>query len=313
MKILFRDQIEKSLSIPQALSAIEEGFVTYSRGEAIIPPVASLFFESPPGECHIKYGYAKNGKYYVVKIASGFSENPKNGFPSNQGLMLLFDKQTGVPICTLFDEGYLTDVRTAMAGALVAKCLSPKNITCVGIVGTGAQAFYQLKFLTHATTCRKAMLWGRDLEKAKKLAKHHCLNDWTIQVVTDLEKVTAECNLIVTTTSSSKPFVFATHIKPGTHITAIGADEIGKQELDEEIFVKADKVIVDSRSQCMKRGDVSYALKKGLISKEKLAELGEVLVNPSLGRTSDDQITVCDLTGIAIQDLKIAEHIYSLS
>ncbi len=312
MKILSREQIENSLSIPQILEAIEQGFITYSRGEAVIPPVASLHFTSPPGDCHIKYGYARSGKYYVVKIASGFYDNPKQGLPSNNGLMLLFDKQTGNPICALLDEGYLTDIRTAAASCIAAKCLAPKNVSCVGIVGTGSQAYYQLKLLSFATKCRRAMIWGRDREKARKMTRQDDLNEWTFEIANDLEQLTAECNLIVTTTASSHPLLLADHIKPGTHITAVGADDIGKQELDENIFMRAEKVIVDSRSQCAAFGDVSHALKKGVIGPEKLVELGEVLTNPSLGRTSDSQITVCDLTGVAIQDLQIAESIYSV-
>lgn len=311
MKILSREQIEKALSIPKVLKAIEQGFILYSQREAVIPPIGSLHFDQPPGDCHIKYGYSKRGKHYVVKIASGFYENPKHGLPSNNGLMLLFDKQTGKPACILLDEGYLTDIRTAAAGYVAAKFLAPKNVACVGIAGTGAQAYYQLKFLSSVTQCRKAMIWGRDIEKAKKLAKHPDLSEWSIEVAKDLEQLASECNLIVTTTASSHPLLFAEHIKPGTHITAVGADDIGKQELDEKIFIKADKVIVDSRSQCAAFGDVSHALKKGLIQLEKLVELGEVLTNPSLGRTSDNQITVCDLTGIAIQDLQIAESVFS--
>lgn len=312
MKILSREQIEKTLSIPQILEAIEQGFITYSRGEAVIPPVASLHFTSPPGDCHIKYGYAKNGKYYVVKIASGFYANPKQGLPSNNGLMLLFDKQTGNPICALLDEGYLTDIRTAAAGCIAAKCLAPQTVSCIGIVGTGSQAYYQLKLLSFATKCRKAMIWGRDVEKAQKMAKHPELNEWTFEIAKDLEQLTAECNLIVTATASSHPLLLADQIQPGTHITAVGADDIGKQELHESIFMRAEKVIVDSRSQCAAFGDVSHAVKKGVIKPEKLIELGEVLTNPSLGRTSDSQITVCDLTGVAIQDLQIAESVYSV-
>ena len=128
--------------------------------------------------------------------------------------------------------------------------------------------------------------------------------------ITRLEQVTAECNLIVTTTTSSHPLLFADQVRPCTHITAVGADDIGKQEIDEKIFVKAEKVIVDSRCQCSAFGDVSHALKKGLIESEKLIELGEVLTNSSLGRASESQITVCDLTGIAIQDLQIAQSVY---
>ena len=310
MKILTREQIEQDLSIPPILEAIEQGFVIYSRGEAVIPPVAALHFDHPSGDCHIKYGYAKNGKYYVVKIASGFHDNPKLGLPAGNGLMLLFDKQTGRLLAVLLDEGYLTDIRTAAAGCVAAKYLAPKNISCIGIVGTGAQGYYQLKLLSFVTKCRKAMIWGRDASKAKKMKEHPGLRDWEIEIAKDLDQLTTACNLIVTTTSSSHPLLFARQIRPGTHITAVGADDLGKQELDPEIFAKANRVVVDSRTQCLEFGDVSYAVKGGTIEKGRLVELGEVVMDPSLRRTSEEQITVADLTGVAIQDLQIAAIVF---
>ncbi len=313
MKILNRKQIEQLVSIPAILKAVEQGFVAYSEGNAVIPPVAALHFENPPGDCHIKYGYTRDGKYYVVKIASGFHDNPNLGLSAGNGLMLLFDKQTGALLSLLLDEGYLTDLRTAAAGCIAAKYLAPKNISCIGIVGTGGQAYYQLKLLSFVTKCRKVMIWGRNESKAEKLKGHPDLQEWEIEVAKDLDQLTADCNLIVTTTSSAKPLLFAHQIRPGTHITAVGADDVGKQELDPEIFAKADKVIVDSQSQCIELGDVSYAVKKGLIKKERLLELGEVIINSSLGRSSESEITLADLTGVAIQDLQIAAVIFEKS
>lgn len=310
MKIFSRNQIEQILSIPTVLNAIEQGFVIYSRGEAIIPPVASLHFDYPPGDCHIKYGYAKNGKYYVIKIASGFHDNPKIGIPAGNGLMLLFNKFTGELLAVLLDEGYLTDIRTAAAGCIAAKYLAPKNVSCVGIVGTGAQAYYQLKLLEFGTTCRQVMIWGRDEEKAKKLKDDPDLRGWKIGVAKDLNELTAACNLIVTTTSSSKPLLQAHQIRPGTHVTAVGTDDFGKQELEPEIFMKATRVIVDSRSQCTQFGDVSYAIKQNLVKEEQLVELGEVIEDSALGRNSETEITVADLTGVAIQDLQIAAIVF---
>ncbi len=310
MKILHRKQIEEAVSIPAILEAIEQGFTAYSRGDAVIPPVAALHFDDPPGDCHIKYGYAKGGKYYVVKIASGFHDNPKRGLPTGNGLMLLFDKQTGELVSVLLDEGVLTDLRTAAAGCIAAKYLAPKRVLRIGIVGTGAQAYYQLKLLAFATSCRQAMVWGRDPSKAKKWKEHPDLCGWEIEVANDLDELTGECNLLVTTTSSSQPLLWARQIRPGTHITAVGADDVGKQELDPEIFAKAEKVIVDSRSQCVELGDASYPIKSGLINRERLVELGEVIMKPCLGRASETEITVADLTGIAIQDLQIATTVF---
>lgn len=310
MKILSKEQIVKLLSIPDMLEAIEQGFIAYSQGETVIPPVASLHFEHPPGDCHIKYGYAKKGKYYVVKIASGFYDNPKQGLPSGNGLMLLFDKETGTPLCLLQDEGYLTDMRTAAAGCIAAKYLAPKNVSCVGIIGTGAQAFYQLKLLSFATKCRKALIWGRDRSKAKKLTSHPDLHEWSCDIATSIDQLTAECNLIVTTTPSSRPLLWAHQIRPGTHITAMGADDVGKQELDPKIFANASKIIVDSRHQCALFSDVSHALKAGLIREGQLIELGNAILDNTLRRVSESEITVADLTGVAIQDLQIAAAVF---
>lgn len=311
MKILTREQIEKLLSIKAVLKAVEEGFILYSRDETVIPPVGLLHFNNPPGDCHIKYGYAKEGKYYVVKVASGFPGNPEMGIPSNNGLMLLFCKNTGTLVSVLLDEGYLTDIRTAAAGAICAKHLAPKNITAVGIIGTGAQAYYQLKLLEFGTTCRRAILWGRDPAKTEKLKHHPDLRAWHIDIATDINQLTASCNLIVTTTSSRAPLLFADQIQPGTHITAIGADDIGKQELDAHLFTKATHIIVDSLSQCTLFGDTSYALHQNLISPCKLTELGTLIQSPITRSPTD--ITIADLTGLAIQDLQIATTLLPLN
>lgn len=176
MKILKRNEIEKLLSMPHIITAIEQGFAAYSRGETVIPPIGILHFENPPGDVHIKYGYVKQGKYYVIKIASGFYENNELGLPTGNGLMLLFDKKTGALVCILLDDGYLTDLRTAAAGCVCAKYLAPAQVSCIGIVGTGAQAFHQLNLLSYATACRKVLIWGRDPAKARKLTENPLLN-----------------------------------------------------------------------------------------------------------------------------------------
>ncbi|MGC1878188.1 MAG: deaminase [Rhabdochlamydiaceae bacterium] len=310
MRIFYKKEIQKALNIQAVLESIEKGFVIYSKKEAIIPPVAALHLDNPPGECHIKYGYAKEGDYYIVKIASGFFNNPSMGLPASNGLMLLFDRSTGAPVCILLDEGYLTDIRTAAAGCIAAKYLAPKQVQCIGIVGTGAQAYFQLKFLQFATDCRKVLVWGREEKKAHKFCEHPDLKEFHIEIAKDLNQLTSHCNLIVTTTSSTTPLLFSNQISPGTHITAMGADDLGKQELDPHLLARADRVVVDSYSQCALFGDVSHALKERLLDKKQLRELGEVILDPSLRRSSKDQLTIADLTGIAIQDLQIATITY---
>ena len=150
-EIIGRDEIERILPRVDLLDIMEEGFAAYSRGEVTVPPPGELLFDDPPGDVHIKYGYIRNDDYYVIKIASGFYRNPELGLPSSNGLMLLFSRQTGCLTAVLLDEGRLTDVRTAAAGAVVAKYLAPKTVGCIGIVGAGIQARLQLLNLLPVT------------------------------------------------------------------------------------------------------------------------------------------------------------------
>lgn len=140
-------EIKKRVKNIDVTTAMEEGFIQYSNGNTVVPPVGELIFDKPPGDVHIKYGYIKKDDYYVIKIASGFYENPGLGIASCQGLMLLFNQKTGELVSVLLDEGYLTDIRTAAAGALVAKYFAPQEIKSVGIIGTGMQARLQLLHL----------------------------------------------------------------------------------------------------------------------------------------------------------------------
>jgi ornithine cyclodeaminase len=309
MKIYHKAEIQKLLSLQTVLDYIEEGFVMYSKKEATFPPEAVLMLENPPGECHIKWGYFKRGKYYLVKVASGFPKNPDKGLSSRNGLMLLFDRQTGMTVCVLLDEGYLTDLRAGAAGCVAAMYLAPRKVDCIGIVGTGNQAYFQLKMLQFATGCREVMVWGRDPAKAQKFCENRDFKSFHMHVAESTDQLASKCNVIVTATSSSHPLLFAKQIRKGTHITAMGADLPIKQELDPQIFAKADHIVVD-RVESTELGDVSHALKAGVIKYEKIHELGEVIMNPSLRRTSDDQITVADFTGLAALDLQIAIAAY---
>ena len=301
----------------QLLAAIEEGFVLYANGKVVTPPVGHLGFTDPPGDVHIKYGRIEGDDYYVIKIASGFYDNPKHGLPPGNGMMLLFSATTGEPLAMLCDEGVLTDIRTALAGAVAAKYLTPSTVTCIGIVGTGVQARLQLTYLRSVTSCRQVMVWGRSLEKAEAVAKDPDLADFHIMATTDMNALAERCNLIVTTTASREALLMADQVRPGTHITAMGADAAGKQELDPALFAKADIVVADSIDQCVDHGDIHHAVKGGWLSVDKIVSLGDVIrfhqqpvTSNQQHRISDQQITIADLTGVAIQDIQIAKGVY---
>jgi len=311
MKILDLKQIKKVLSSIDVIPAIEAGFVAYSRGKAVIPPVAEMLFDNPPGDVHIKYGYLLDDDYYVIKIASGFYDNPKLGLSSSNGMMLLFSKKTGEIKSILLDEGYLTNIRTAAAGAIAAKYLAPKYIECVGMVGAGIQGKLQLKYLKSVTNCRDIIVWGTNDKELKIYKKEMELIGYRIKTTKNIDEIERKCNLIITVTPSKKPLLRARNIGKGVHITAVGSDTPEKQELDSTILDKADIVVADSLKQCMERGEIFHAVKNNLISLDKPVELGNIIFGKNPGRTNEDQITVADLTGVAVQDIQICKAVYS--
>ncbi len=303
-------QIKEILKHVNPIEVVEEGFVAYSQGRTVVPPVGELLLENPPGEVHIKYGYIIGDDYFVIKIASGFYENEKYNLPTSSGLMLVFKQKTGELAAILLDEGYLTDVRTAAAGAIAARYLAPKNVTRIGIFGTGRQGRMQLEYLKSIVNCRDVIVWGRNQEKLTIYKKDMELFGYNIETTMNANDVASSCNLIVTATPSKTPLLLADQINKGVHITAVGSDTPEKNELDPRILQQADIVVADSISQCLSRGEIYKSIKAGLLRKEKLVELGNVILNKDLQRTSDDQITVADLTGVAVQDIQISKAVY---
>ena len=308
VEILHLERIKDLLNDLDLLPEIEAGFRAYSEGKVVVPPVGEMILER--GEVHIKYGYVKGDPFYVIKVASGFYNNSELGLPSGNGLMLLFSQQSGLTECILLDEGYLTDVRTAVAGAIAARHLAPSVVRRIGILGAGTQGRMQLLWLKEVLACREALVYGLDEEELRCYQEDMEAEGFKITTTLDPSQLAANCELIVTTTPSKTPLLDAADIKKGTHITAMGSDTPEKQELDPEIFQKADLVIADSIPQCMERGEIFRAIKAGKLEKTRVKELGRVIAGTTTGRVSQDQITVADLTGVAVQDIKIAEAIY---
>ncbi len=303
-------QIREALGPIDPLPLIEQGFVAYSRGEVVVPPVGELVFKDPPGDVHIKYGYIKGDEVYVIKIASGFYDNPKLGLPSGDGMMLVFSQKTGVLEAILLDQGYLTNLRPAAAGAVAARYLAPRHVRRAGILGAGIQGRMQLEYLRRVRDFHEAVVWGLHEEELEAYRRDMESPDLRIRTTLDAEEVAAGSNLIVTCTPSTKPLLRVEWIRPGTHITAVGSDTAEKQELDPAILGRADRVVVDSLSQGELRGEVFKALQSGDIRKSRIVELGQVIADRKLGRASDSEITVADLTGVAVQDIQISKAVW---
>ncbi|MHA1552613.1 MAG: ornithine cyclodeaminase family protein [Candidatus Heimdallarchaeaceae archaeon] len=309
-KIVNLDEIKVILENVNIIEVIEEGFIAYSQGKVKVPPVGEMIFDEPPGECHIKYGFIKRDDYFVIKVATGFYDNPKINLPAFDGLMLLFSQKTGQLLSVLLDEGYLTNIRTAAAGAIAAKYMAPKNVKRIGVFGAGTHGRLQPIYLQKVLNCKDIITWGIDQEELDIYEKDMKELGFNVQTTQNPEDITSTCNLIVTCTPSKEPLIFADQIRKGTHITAIGSDTPEKQELDSAILKKANRLVVDSIEQCKSRGESFKALANGQIQLEKMVELGEAITNRNLQRSSEEEITVVDLTGVAIQDIQIAKAVW---
>lgn len=304
------EQIKEALKSLDVVKAMEEGFVAYSEGRVVAPPVGELLFRDPPGEAHIKYGYIQNQEYYVIKIASGFYENQKLGISPSNGLMLLFKQRTGEVAGILLDEGHLTNVRTAAAGAVVAKYMAPKKVDCIGVLGAGIQARMQLQYIKPYVKCNKVMVWGVNDEECQRYKDDMEKEGYDVQICLDPGEIAQSCQFMITSTPAKTPLLKNEHIKKGVHITAMGSDTSEKNELDPLILCHADLVVSDSLEQSKTRGEIFKTISAGMSEKINPVELGNVVSGQEKGRTSDDQVTIADLTGVAIQDIQISVAIY---
>ncbi len=306
-------QIEQRLTGIDLVRLMEEAFAAFSRGEAVVPPPGELLFEDPPGEVHIKYGYLKSGDTYVVKIASGFWNNPALGLSSSDGLLLVFRKDTGELAAVLNDRGRLTDLRTAAAGAVAAKHLAPEQIETIGVLGTGIQAELQVQLLQSVRPCRRILFWGRNPDRADAYAQRMRDKGFRVEAARSPAEVATRCRLIVTATASQEPLLQWRDIQPGTHITAIGADSADKQELDPSIIKQADLVVTDSRAQGRSRGELWHAYRGDDAAITQVVEIGEIASGAVSGRTAAEQVTVSTFSGLAVQDIAIASAVLDQS
>lgn len=310
--VLTKEDIESMVTMEDAIAAVEEGFRALNSDRAVVPFPVALNIPDGNGDIHIKPGYMKGSPFYTVKIASGFYDNPARGLPASHGMLLLFDSKTGHPVCFEVDRCFLTDLRTAAAGAVAAKVLAKQKVSKVCVIGTGTQARLQAIALSKVRRFDELRVWGRDPGKAEAYASEMSerLGVKVVPAKTAEEAVRGS-DVIITATMSTSPVVKVEWISGGAHITAMGSDEPGKQELDTRILARADKVVVDSLKQCARLGELHHALEDGSLREDKVhAELGEVLLGRKPGRESDKEVTVCDLTGTAVQDVAISQFVY---
>jgi ornithine cyclodeaminase len=284
VRILELEQIRARIEDGAVILRMREALIAQARGECSTPMPMHLDTANG-GEVHMKSSYRLGGKYFALKMASTFHG-------AGNGMMMLCSAETGEPVAYLADAGHLTDVRTAAVSAMVARELGRRDIS-IGILGTGIQARLTARFHRQVLPVENIFIWGRDQEKAER-----CALEIGATVVGSPSELAAATRLIVTCTASRAPLLFARDIQEGTHISAVGADSVGKRELDPEILRRADLLLVDSRTQCERLGELQHAREVGSV------EIGSYCERPWAARSS-----VADFTGLGVEDLFIAEMV----
>lgn len=291
-----------------AIDCVEQAFAALAGGKVVMPPILSMHIAEYNGEVDVKTAYVPGIDSFAIKMSPGFFDNPKIGLPSTSGLMTLFSAKTGMLEALLLDNGYLTDVRTASAGAVAARHLSRPDATKACVLGAGIQARLQLKALTLVRPITSATIWARDPLKAESVAKALAAElGIKVHATADISRAVSEADIVVTTTPSTEPLVMADWLRPGQHVTAMGSDQAHKNELDPHCLKRADCYVPDRLAQTRKLGELRSAIAAGLVSENQtFAELGDIVAGKATGRQSSSDITVCDLTGTGVQDTAIA-------
>jgi len=291
VRLLTQDQIRGAIDDVAIVDRMRDALIAQSRGECDTP--MPMHLDPPGGEVHIKSSYRHGGKYFALKMATTFSG-------AGNGMMLLASAETGEPVVYLADSGHLTDVRTAAVSAMIARALGRSDQT-IGILGSGIQARLTARFHARVLPLKRVYLWGRTPERVASCAEEIRKVVPDVAVLASPAAVAAATRLIVTCTASRSPLLQAADIEDGTHISAVGADAPGKQELDPEILRRTDVLLVDSLAQCEKLGELQHVADQ----RDRAVELGTFLEQPRATRNS-----VADLTGLGVEDLFIAEWIY---
>jgi ectoine utilization protein EutC len=309
VQILTETDLKKLVPLDlEAVQCVEDAFAALAGGKVVMPPILRLDIAEANGEVDVKTAYVPGLESFAIKMSPGFFDNPKIGLASTNGLMVVLSAKTGLLEALLLDNGYLTDVRTAAAGAVAARHLSREDSESAAIIGAGMQAKLQLEALALVRPIKKAVIWARDRGKAEDLARHASQKLKIAAIVASSPETAVHgADIVVTTTPATEPLIMADWIKSGQHVTAMGSDAEHKNEIDPALVTKADLYVADRLSQTRLLGELHHAIKTGLVDEQdSFAELGAVIAGTATGRTSQAQITFADLTGIGVQDTAIA-------
>lgn len=335
IRVISKKDIETHLNMLDAVRAVEETYILNSEKEIVLFDSVFYDFEEGKADMDIKSGTIDKAGVFGFKLMSWFGDNAQKGMDTLVGNIMLYDRATGSPIA-LLDGASITGMRTGAAGAIGSKYLARKNSEEILMVGAGNQAPYQLAaHLMLLDGIKRVNVYdAMSYDSAKQFCetiKERLFNDFLsrfadnpqffnaltekydieFKPVSDIENAVKNADIIITATPSRKPIIMKEWIKPGTHLTCMGADMVGKQEIDENIFTVA-RVFTDDIEKTSKTGEMEIPIKKGLFAKNNIiCEIGKVIKGENPGRLSDNEITLFDASGLAAQDLITAKELLS--
>ena len=285
-----------------AVDCIEDAFRALATKPVAMPDILRLDIPEHRGEVDVKTAYIPGLDHFAIKISPGFFDNPKLGLPSTNGMMVVLSARTGLVEALLLDNGYLTDIRTAAAGAVAARHLARENAQTAAVLGAGMQARMQLQALALVRPIRAARVWARNAANADRFAAEMgALLGFPVAPAATVAEATRDADAIITTTPAETPILTAADIRPGAHVTAMGSDAEHKNEIAPDL-IEAAYYVADRLSQTRRLGELHHS---PLVQRD-FRELGQIIAGLAPGRSNPDQITLADLTGTGIQDTAIA-------
>ena len=311
MRIVPLADIQSAITAKAAIEAVKAGFIAHARGQVHCPEPVQIVFrddrQEQHGECHVKSAIWNGRPYAAVKIASGSYRNAARGLPGAGGMIVLIATDTGLPEAILHDECWLTNVRTAAAGALAAGLKPVSKDATLGVIGTGTQAEIQATMISAHLGLGSVSVWGRSAAKANALAEKLKAGGLAATAMDTVREVCHSSAIVVTTTPVTEPIVQLEDVPDTLHIVAVGADTPGKTELDPRILGRAHTIVTDDHRECLHHSEFGAAVRAGAVAEDSDCSFGEMLSLASPDpRMARDGVSVVDLTGMGVQDLAIA-------
>jgi alanine dehydrogenase len=309
--LLKQSEIKELIEMKEVIESVETAYSVHATRKVQMPAKKYLFFKKYNGDLRIMPAFIKSMDEAGVKCVNVHPDNPlKNNLPTVMGVIELFDPKSGFPL-SVMDGTWITNMRTGAAAGVGTKYLARKDSSVLGIIGAGKQAFTQLMALREVMNIEHAKVYCRTCSSRENFAK--MANERfgiNIKAVATAEEAVKGADVVVTVTPANKPVLKTEWIEKGTHINAMGADAPGKQELESGILKKS-KIFIDCWEQARHSGEINVPVDEGIITRDSItAKIGDVITGKAEGRVSDDDITIFDSTGLAVQDVVTAWKVY---